>query len=101
MLHYKSLLKGRIFKNRKIKSSFLIEDRKESFQTSNNTLLKREESNKLKKKGSTSIKIISKKSSEKINLNNINNIDEDQFLSEDYEDLFFYFLLQTQGIEYF
>ena len=50
MLHYKSLLKGRIFKNRKIKSSFLIEDRKESFQTSNNTLLKREESNKIKKK---------------------------------------------------
>ena len=101
MLHYKSLLKGRIFKNRKIKSSFLIEDRKESFQTSNNTLLKREESNKIKKKGSTSIKIISKKSSEKINLDNINIADEDQFLSEDYEDLFFYFLLQTQGIDYF
>ena len=101
MINYKSLLKGRIFKNKKIKSSFLIEDRKESFQTPNNTLLKREESNRLKRLGSTTVKIISKKSSEKINLDNINNDDENQFLSEDYEDLFFYFLLQIQGIEYF
>ena len=101
MLRYKSLLKGRIFKNRKTKSSFLIEDRKESFQTPNNTLLKREESNRLKKLGSTSIKIISKKSSEKINLHNFNNDDDNKFLLEDYEELFFYFLTQTQGIEYF
>ncbi len=99
MLKYKSLLKGEFFKNKNIKSSFLIEDKK-----NNNLLLNnlRRNDNKRLKIYNSSIKDNSKKSSKNINLDNYKKIDNDKsFTSGDYEDLFFSFLLETEGIDIF
>ena len=99
MLKYKSLLKGQFFKNKNIKSSFLIEDKK-----NNNLLLNnlRRNDNKRLKIYNSSIKDNSKKSSKNINLDNYKKIDNDKsFTSGDYEDLFFSFLLETEGIDIF
>ena len=99
MLHYTSLLKGKLFKTKKLKSSFLIEDKKDSFQIYN-ARPSRKESSKFRTL-SSSLKMISKKSKDLSNYEKINNIDEDEFLSEDYEDLFFYFLYEKEKIEFF
>ena len=99
MLKYKSLLKGEFFKNKNIKSSFLIEDKK-----NNNLLLNnlRRNDNKRLKLYNSSIKDNSKKSSKNINFDNYKKIDNDKsFTSGDYEDLFFSFLLETEGIDIF
>ena len=99
MLKYKSLLKGEFFKNKNIKSSFLIEDKK-----NNNLLLNnlRRNDNKRLKIYNSSIKDNSKKSSKNINFDNYKKIDNDKsFTSGDYEDLFFSFLLETEGIDIF
>ena len=99
MLKYKSLLKGEFFKNKNIKSSFLIEDKK-----NNNLLLNnlRRNDNKRLKLYNSSIKDNNKKSSKNINFDNYKKIDNDKsFTSGDYEDLFFSFLLETEGIDIF
>lgn len=104
MLNYNSLLKGRIFKNKKIKSSFLIEDKKENCQSYKNTLsnivnkddcniIRKLNSIKTKHKKSADLHILEKHISNK----KIDNI----FISEDYEDLFLYFLFETEKIDFF
>ena len=50
---------------------------------------------------SPSFRYKSKKTGELMSLDNNSNIDDDELLSEDYEELFYYFLLETEKIEYF
>ena len=103
MLHYRSLLKGKIFKNKRIKSSFLIEDTKKPYQLYNkksSNKLNIEENSKLKKL-SSSIRYKTKKTGDINKDNNSIYIDDDEYISEDYEDLFYFFLFETEKIEYF
>ena len=97
MLHYTSLLKGRAFKNKnQIKSSFLIEDKKDNCHLSKNESKKLATSIKYKHLKSGEIHNLEKHSNNKLDIDN-----NDEFLSEDYEDLFFYILYELEKIPFF
>ena len=103
MLHYQSLLKNNTFKNKRLKSSFMIEDTKKinPIYKKSSKHLTIMESSKLNQ-FSPSFRYKSKKTGELMSLDNNNsNIDDDELLSEDYEELFYYFLLETEKIEHF
>jgi hypothetical protein len=96
MLNYTSLLKGRMFKNSNLKSSFLIDDKKEAFHLTN-----KDERNNMRKISSKMLFINKKSGEHMLEKNSSSKLDEDEYLSEDYEDLFLYFLYETEKIDYF
>ena len=101
MHSYKNLFKTKLLKNKGIKTSFIIDDKKNNFPLYRNNFKKRENSIRIKNINSSTF---NKKKSEEMNYlesHNNNNDSEDQFISENYEDLFLYFLLETEKIDFF
>jgi hypothetical protein len=100
MLSYKNIPKSRLFNNMKFKNAFGINNKKENnksfknIQNNNN----KEDNYKLKK-SNTNLSLNMNKKEDMIDY--MNKSTSDEYISENYEELFLYFLFESEKIEMF
>jgi hypothetical protein len=99
MFNYKNLQLGSIFNNMKFKNAFGINNKKESNKSFKNIQNNSKEDNYKLKKSSTNLSLNMNKKEDMMDYKNKSTSDE--YLSENYEDLFLYFLFGTEKIDMF
>lgn len=99
MLSYKNLPKGRLFNNMKFKNAFGINNKKENNNSNKNIQSNSKEDNYKLKKSNTILSLNMNKKEDMIDY--MNKSMSDEYLSENYEDLFLYFLFETEKIDIF
>ena len=99
MLSYKNLPKSRIFNNIKFKNAFGINNKKENDKSFKNIQSNAKEGDYKLKKSNTNLSLNMNKKDDMIDY--MNKSISDEYVSENYEDLFLFFLFESDKIDMF
>ena len=98
MLSYKNLPRSRLYDNIKFKNAFGLNSKKENDKSFKNIQSSTKEDNYKLKKSNTNLSL---NKEDMIDYMNMNKSTSDEYVSENYEDLFLYFLFESEKIDMF
>ena len=101
MLSYKNLPKSRIFNNIKFKNAFGINNKKENDKSFKNSQSNTKEDNYKLKKSNTNLSLNMNMNKKDDMIDYMNKSTSDEYVSENYEDLFLFFLFESEKIDMF